>query len=174
MFTLYTSKINPHSLYRTQYCAKRFETTSCSSSYYHMVMLHACAADDASMDGSSMVKPLSRWFKLWGHMAETLQKIEELDQHMGELRSSQIQCLASIHLLGCARTFFVWHVCGPLPLWAMEVWMSWYQCKTICTVHHMYIAYCNMKWFTDLIVYIYVYMASTVHAGMLVCQVFPS
>ena len=26
-------------------------------------------------------------------MAETLQKIEELDQHTGELRSSQIQCL---------------------------------------------------------------------------------
>jgi len=33
------------------------------------------------------------------HMAETLQKIEELDQHMGELRSSQIQNYLSIGAL---------------------------------------------------------------------------
>ena len=80
-----------------------------------------------TMDGSSMVEPSSR-FKLWGHMAETLQKIEELDQHMGELRSSQIQCLAWLFICWAARERFLCGMFAALaPLWAMEVWMRYIE-----------------------------------------------
>lgn len=78
-----------------------------------------------------MVEPSSR-FKLWGYMAETLQKIEELDQHMGELRSSQIQCLAWLFIRWAALA----------PLWAMEVWMRYTEvtwCKKTYIYIYMYI-----------------------------------
>ena len=45
------------------------------------------------------------WLVSSGAMSETLRKIEDLDHHMGELRSSQIQLLAS---MACFGVFESW------------------------------------------------------------------